>query len=293
MLSARKRATARITGAAAMAAMALAAGTALADDEDPRPIAGLLDNSFLIEEAYNQEPGVVQHIATLQRQSRNWYFGFTQEWPIGSQTHQFSYTVPFSWIRNGNDGLLPAQGFGDVTASYRYQAWTETATRPAFAPTLTLILPSGSQRKGLGDGSAGVEVLLPFSKIVSDRVALHANVGATHLFDVDGHSPTSFLLGGSAVYAVTRDFNLMLEVLGEWEQSVNEDRRLEREFTFTISPGFRYGMNYPQLNDLQVVVGAATPISFTRGQSPDYGVFLYLSFEHKFLEQKAPQKKLK
>jgi len=34
-------------------------------------------------------------------------------------------------------------------------------------------------------------------------------------------------------------------------------------------------------------MGAATPISFTRGQSPDFGVFLYLSFEHKFLDDKA------
>jgi len=58
-----------------------------------RPIA---DNSFLIEEAYNQERGVVQHISVWQRdlRSRAWAFTFTQEWPLSTQTHQLSYTIP-------------------------------------------------------------------------------------------------------------------------------------------------------------------------------------------------------
>ena len=36
-----------------------------AQEEDPRPAKGIQDNSFLIEEAYNQESGVVQHILNL------------------------------------------------------------------------------------------------------------------------------------------------------------------------------------------------------------------------------------
>ena len=55
------------------------------------------DNSFLIEEAYNQEPHVVQHIGTWLRALRSapWIFTFTQEWPLWSQRHQFSYSIPF------------------------------------------------------------------------------------------------------------------------------------------------------------------------------------------------------
>jgi len=34
--------------------------------KEKRPIDGIADNSFLIEEAYNQEAGVVQHIFTVQ-----------------------------------------------------------------------------------------------------------------------------------------------------------------------------------------------------------------------------------
>src|SRR5215475_6685724 len=41
------------------------------------------DNSFLIEEAYNQERHVVQHISTFSRMwnSKDWNYTFTQEWP--------------------------------------------------------------------------------------------------------------------------------------------------------------------------------------------------------------------
>ncbi len=282
-----RRAYARIVGAAA--AMALATTAAFAEEKDSRTAAGVQDNSFLIEEAYTQEAGVVQHIQALVRVRRDWLYVFAQEWPLGSEWHQFSYAVPYAWIRN--DAGQRVQGIGDVFINYRPLFWAESATLPAFSTRFSLIVPTGSKSKGIGDGSYGFESKAAFSKIVSDRVTLHANAGFLTLFDVDGHHPTSYLLGGSAIYAVTRDFNLMLETLAVWEQSVNADRLLEREFIYTISPGFRYALNFPQLNELQVVFGAATPITFTHGKSTDYGLFFYLSFEHNFLDKKEPEKK--
>jgi hypothetical protein len=266
---------------ASIAIGSLLAAGAQAEEKDSRPAAGVQDNSFLIEEAYNQEAGVVQHINTLRRQGGDWFYSFSQEWPIGSQTHQFSYTVPYAWIRN--DIGRRVHGPGDLFINYRYQAIMETAALPAFAPRISAILPSGNKDKGTGDGSYGVQVNLPFSKIVTDRITLHANAGFTHLFDVDGLRPTSYNLGGSAIYAVNRDFNLMLESLIEWNESVTALRELERETTYTISPGFRYALNFPELAELQVVFGAALPIGFTRGKPTDYGAFLYLSFEHNFI----------
>lgn len=53
-------------------------------------------NSFLIEEAYNQERGVIQHISTFSRMwnSKDWSYSFTQEWPgLRDPRHQFSYTL--------------------------------------------------------------------------------------------------------------------------------------------------------------------------------------------------------
>src|SRR5215216_2892737 len=60
---------------------------------------GIQDNSFFIEEAYNQGPGVVQHILNVPIDSTNGSReiapSFTQEWPVFSQIHQFSYTIPY------------------------------------------------------------------------------------------------------------------------------------------------------------------------------------------------------
>lgn len=272
----------RATPLAAILALAV---PAFAEEKDPRIAAAIQDNSFLIEEAYNQEAGVVQHIQTLRRVRRDWFYGFTQEWPLGSQAHQFSYSVPYSRLRN--DEGQHTRGVGDVMLNYRPQIWYESATMPGFAPRMSLILPTGNSNKGTGDGSYGVQFNAAFSKIVSDRVTLHANAGMTRLFDVDGHQPTSFGAGGSAIYAVSRNFNLMLEMRGDWEQSVNAERALEREFTFTISPGARYALNFPELANLQVVTGFATPIAFTREvDKPDVGLFFYLSFEHDFKKNK-------
>lgn len=261
----------------AIAACCQAAYPACAEEKDTRLAKGVQDNSFLIEEAYNQDAGVVQHIASLRRQGHDWTLNYTDEWPIRSQTHQFSYTVPYLWLKGGAGHV---QGFGDVMLNYRYQALTETNTRPAFAPRVSLILPTGDRDKDTGNGSVGYQIGLPFSKIVSDRVTLHANAGVTSYFDVAGRQPTSYSLGGSAIYAVTRETNLMFETLGEWNESVNAAGGIDRDFTLTILPGIRHAFNLP--DEAQLVVGVGAPISFT-GSQREYGVFLYLSLEHKFL----------
>lgn len=89
------------------------------------------DSSFLIEEAYNQEPGIVQHIFNFvhgwdadRGHSRIFDFLFTQEWPIGSQRHQFSYQIPASSFSEHPDGepSFEGEGLGDIQLNYRFQA---------------------------------------------------------------------------------------------------------------------------------------------------------------------------
>ncbi len=50
------------------------------------------DNSFLVEEAYNQEPGVVQTIQTYTRLAGtgDWAYSLTQEWPVPDIRNQLS-----------------------------------------------------------------------------------------------------------------------------------------------------------------------------------------------------------
>ena len=217
-----------------------------------RPIDGIADNSFLIEEAYNQEEGVVQHIFnayySADSGTRGWTFVFTQEWPVFSQNHQFSFTIPS--FHNHNEGQRES-GVGDMLLNYRYQALYEEEHGIAFAPRLSLIVPTGNRRTGTGNGVVGVQSSLPFSKKVSDHVALHANLGLTYYpqvrlpLDAPGNplsERTSFLnynLGASAVYAVTSRFHLMLEWLGLSQQSLDGNGNRSRAFSSILSPGIR------------------------------------------------------
>jgi hypothetical protein len=134
---------------------------------DEPPAKGIQDNSFFVEEAYNQEPGIVQHIinvpAFFSHGDKEVSFIFTQEWPVFSQTHQFSYTIPYTFAESDN-------GFEDIRLNYRLQALMEGERTPAFAPRFSLVTPTGDVSKGFGHERLGYEINLPFSKIVSERV---------------------------------------------------------------------------------------------------------------------------
>ena len=272
-----------------------AALSTLALAEAPKPLAlGIQDNSFLVEEAYNQDPGVVQHIFTLGHSvnrlagpdDREWAFSFTQEWPVFSQTHQFSYTVPYSWVKSGGER---SDGIGDVLLNYRFQVLSETASRPAFAPRLSVIVPTGNEGRGFGDGSVGAQINLPVSKVVSERWTVHANAGMTWLPGVQNRDLQHYNLGASAIYAVTQNFNLMLEGVAYWDESIAENGRSQRRLSAIISPGARYAFNFA--NDAQVVVGIGVPIGLTR-EAPDFGVIFYFSVEHFFTRPTEQRREL-
>jgi hypothetical protein len=252
---------------------------------------GIQDNSFFVEEAYNQEPGVVQHIinvpAFFTSGDKEVSFIFTQEWPVFSQTHQFSYTIPYTFAESEH-------GFEDIRLNYRLQALMEGERTPAFAPRFSLVTPTGDASKGFGHNQLGYEINLPFSKIVSNRVTLNFNAGGWLFPDVNDRDLWNYNLGGSVIYAVSRDFNLMLEAVAFWEEDVADfaeilpasattnkaSATIDRTVTALLSPGARYAFNLP--NDLQIVVGAAAPIGLT-SDSPDWGLFFYLSIEHPFV----------
>jgi hypothetical protein len=238
---------------------------------------GIQDNSFFVEEAYNQEPGIVQHIINLpvffMDGEKEITPSFTQEWPIFSQTHQFSYTVPYTFTEREN-------GFEDIRLNYRLQALMEGERTPAFAPRFSLVTPAGDASKGFGHGRLGYEINLPFSKIVSNRVTLNFNAGGSLFPDVNDRDSWNYNLGASAIYAVSENFNLMLESVANWEEDVDSAKNIDRTVAALISPGARYAFNLP--DDLQIVIGAAVPVGLT-SDSPDWGLFFYLSFEHPFV----------
>ncbi len=244
---------------------------------------GIQDNSFLVEEAYNQDPHVVQHINSFSRSwdGSAWNYTFTQEWPLGGQTHQLSGTFPFLALE-GAEGT--AHGLGDLAVNYRYQWIGDGEARVACAPRLSLLLPTGSYRKQLGAGGLGLQASLPLSVVLAPRWVTHGNLGATFVPSARSASgeraaTRSFNLGWSLIRLAQVRLNLMLEtVWARAETAVGAGLAAHQE-TFFLSPGIRWSYNFK--SGLQIVPGVAFPIGLGPSKG-DNALFLYLSFEHPF-----------
>lgn len=237
------------------------------------------DNSFLVEEAYNQEPGVVQFIFNYQvfKKSKDSNFLFTNEMPMGSQTHQFSYSLPYNRLDATGD-----KGLGDIQLNYRYQLLADE--KLAMAPRLTLILPTGDYKKGLGTGSAGLQFNHTLSAQINSSLMNHWNVGFTYTpsykeASADAtDSTTSFNFATSFVYLHSKTLNFMAEFVGNQNEVLTSPGVKTTTNTFFIVPGFRYAINFP--SGMQIVPGIGAPIGLGPSER-ESSVFLYLSIEDK------------
>jgi hypothetical protein len=231
------------------------------------------DNSFLIEEAYNQDPGVVKHISNFQiLKDHTWSYTFTQEWPVPKKEHQLSCTIPFM-----NSGATA--GLGDILINYRYQA--VLTKKIGFSPRFSLILPSGTYRIGAGTGTFGYQLSLPFSLLLSNKFVMHYNLGSTFTFGAKNpegikSDVTILNYGASMIWLTSETFNLMLEMLGNTTFSKTSGNGTVITNSFLVNPGFRYAINFK--SGIQIVPGLAVPVSLAP-LNGNYGIFVYLSFE--------------
>jgi hypothetical protein len=245
--------------------------------------APIQDNSFLVEEAYNQEDGVVQHISSFERltNSHDWVYTQTDEWPLRSLRHQVSITL--AGTHSGSFAGSGA-GWGDTALNYRYQLLGSGETKFAIAPRVSVLLPSGDHRYGRGSGGLGMQINLPVSVQYSRQIVTHWNAGATwvpHALNQNHAkaSTTAFNLGQSIVWLAKPRFNVLLETLWTSSEDVLAAEKVRRSQDLYLSPGLRWAHNLE--NGLQIVPGVAFP--FGVGPcSGEKGVILYLSFEHPF-----------
>ena len=245
---------------------------------------GIQDNSFLVEEAYNQEFGVVQHIQTFQRlwNSKDWGYTFTQEWPLDLHPrHQLSYTLGVL-----HSGARPdsGAGFGDLILNYRYQLIGGGKSKVAFSPRISLLIPTGSTRAGRGVGSVGYQVALPVSWVLSEKVVTHWNLGTTMIpraQDNSGdHSATfGYNVGQSFVWLARPRVNFLLETVFARFQTVTAPNTTAWNTVLLLNPGIRWAYNLR--NGLQIVPGVGVPLG-VGPSAGERGLFLYLSVEHPF-----------
>lgn len=230
----------------------------------------IADNSFLVEEAFNQEAGIFQNILLIQRPApRVWSFEFTQEWPLGGERHQLSYTVPLVAIKaSGADSYDVDRG--TIGLHYRLQLLSEVDGQPAVSPRLSLLIPDFPE----SDAQFGIQLNLPASKQFSDFY-VHANAGYT----IEGIASEPGAAGrasaaGSLIYRALPMVHLMLE-------SVFRAEEYGSAHSLLISPGFRAGWN---VGNRQWVLGAAVPIGVLE-QDESAAFLLYVSYELPFKKQ--------
>jgi hypothetical protein len=243
--------------------------------------AQIQDNSFLLEEAYNQEAGIVQHINAFARSSGgDWNYSFTQEWPLGGIRHQLSYTIP---LQHAEDGT----GLGDVALNYRYQLIGSPEARTVRAPRFSVLLPTGDDEFERGTGGVSFQGNLPMTLVLGPQITTHWNAGATvspSAHNTLGAQATtaSINLGASAIWLVRPTFNLVVETLWLSTESVVGEDLTDREEFFLINPGIRWAFNLS--GGLQIVPGVAYTIALSPAELNN-AVFLYFSLEHPFKRQ--------
>lgn len=241
------------------------------------------DNSFLIEEAYNQERGVVQHISLFSRErgTGDWAYSFTQEWPVRGQRHQFSFTIPVLHLVGPTDA---STGLGDLLLNYRLQLAGREGVPLWVAPRLSAVLPTGRWERGRGDGTFGMQLSFPASLELTPRLAAHLNAGFTLRPSARGLSGnratlTTLSAGASVVFMLRPWLNLMLESVVQDDASITGPGSTVRETAVFLSPGVRWAHNFR--SGLQIVPGVAYTVGL--GDASDRsGIVLYLSFEHSF-----------
>lgn len=238
------------------------------------------DNSFLLEEAYNQEAGVVQTIQTFTRVAGtgDWVWALTQEWPVPDERHQLSATIQLLGLSETN-GF--SRGFGDVQLNYRYQLVGNGRAPVAFAPRATFIIPSGSYKRGLGAGGFGVQVGLPVSAVLSKSFVSNTNLGGTVLFSARNRAGTASNLwsasaGQSLIWLVHPNVNILVEAVVASNEVFGADGSSVRQTEGAVSPGIRGAINLS--GSLQIVPGFAVPLGIgpSRGKN---AIFVYFSVE--------------
>jgi len=251
-----------------------ATGAGAAEVEASPPIA---DNSFFIEEGYNQEAGVIQHIQTFEYANDGaWTYTFTDEWPVPAELNQLSATLSLLHLAG-----QPGAGLGDVLVNYRVQAVaTDTVL---LAPRISAVLPTGDSTVGRGNGGFGAQLNLPLTVFLTPRLVSHWNLGLTVTPSARAADGTQQLVydvfsGASLIWLVTPTFNLMVEFIDTISTVVRGGQPPQVGAEAVVNPALRFALNLP--GGVQIVPGVGMPV----GVGPSAGslsVMGYLSVEHK------------
>ena len=253
------------------------------------------DNSFLLEEAINQEKGITQYVSNFyfdNIRGGDFLYTFSQDIPISHLRHQISYMVPYQVLNSPASGEK-SNGLGDINIEYNYMV-TGKKDWAMVVPGFSVILPTGKAISGQGTGGMGGKISLAITKRLSHKIVTNYNLGYTYISSADRYTASisggkvlSYEkdlqyknLGASIIWYQTRKFNWLLEGTSSFLTDIKADGTLSRSNQITINPGFRFAIDH---NRIQIVPGFSMPSIFVDGKFDRTGVFFYLSFEGEYL----------
>lgn len=255
----------------------------------------LEDNSMLIDEAFNQEAGIIQHISNMVVSNKALNYSYTQEIPLVGHKHQLSFAFSYVWLKKAGHLTKPmgipvlTNGFGDILLSYHpliagKHKWA------LVVPRITIIVPTGNAPSGLGNGGWGSQLNVAVTKRFSKKITAHTNTGYTYVIHADHYiyestgapanryegNITSVNMGASLVWLAHKKMHLLAEYIFSCEKRIGDDGRLVNGQLMTVNPGIRYAFD---VGKVQIVPGAGIPVNFSNGAFEGTGTFLYLSVE--------------
>ncbi|MBA4055866.1 MAG: hypothetical protein C0490_14215 [Marivirga sp.] len=253
------------------------------------------DNSMFIEEAFNQEAGIIQHISSLIIEDGNIVYAYTQEIPLAEVKHQLSFGISYNAfktpdaVKQFSNAQFLTNGIGDLFINYRPLLLRKNDWALVI-PRFSLIVPTGDARYGFGTGGWGGQFNLAVTKRLSRKMVTHFNAGCTQFskadfyeFDSEGTPKLSFEknisatnFGASVILFVTPRFNLLTEYVSYFEQGLQNDGVKATTNSMIINPGFRVAVD---IGKVQIVPGGGIPFNFVNGQFQNSGAFIYLSIE--------------
>lgn len=253
------------------------------------------DNSFLFDEAINQEKGIMQYVSNLYFDNvngGNLLYNFTQEIPVGGEQHQLNYSILYHIDRVTPTGQR-SSGFGDIAIGYHYKV-SGKRDKLMVIPGISIIIPTGNSQEGRGIGGPGIQSTVTFTKRLSHRLVTHYNIGYTFISQADRYSYSKTDspvlayernlnyagIGAGATWYVTRKTVLFTELISNFVKDIRQDGTLRNRNISTINPGFRFAID---ANNVQIVPGISTPIILTDGAFSRIGIFFYLSIETEYL----------
>lgn len=251
--------------------------------KDERPDDRLLQsNGLLVDTAYHQEDGEVQHSLTFSRSRKDgWASAVSQEWPLFSEKHQVSFSLPADVFFKRPDGN---RGVGDFTLEYSYFLLGNNESRITVSPGVGVSLPTGSVTKGLGAGGAGASFKLPISVMLTRRFASNSTVEFGYVpsaknAEGDQFHVRNYEVGQSFAWFARRKFNVLVEAVWERSRATNAGGFKEIESEAFISPGARWAHVFH--GGVSIIPGVAVPVGVGSSRG-DRSILFYLAVEHRF-----------